>query len=72
MQKVSLTSIVWKEGDYFVAQCLNIDVSSFGNTRKEALKNLNEAIELYFDGTNNLKVQKILRPKIVTDTRTYA
>lgn len=72
MQKVSLTSIVWKEGDYFVAQCLNIDISSFGNTRKEALKNLNEAIELYFDGTNNLKVQKILRPQIVTDTRTYA
>ena len=46
MQK-DLKNVVWKEGKYFVAQCLNVDVSSFGKTKKEALANLNEALELF-------------------------
>jgi len=33
-----------------VAQCLNVDVSSFGSTRDEAVANLKEAVELYFEG----------------------
>ena len=47
--KKDLKNVVWKEGKYFVAQCLNVDVSSFGKTKKESLANLNEALELYFD-----------------------
>ncbi len=41
--------IVYKEGEYYVSQCLNVDVSSFGNTIQEAIDNLNEALVLYFD-----------------------
>ena len=41
--------VVWKEGKHHVAQCLNIDVSSFGKTKKEALANIHEALELYFE-----------------------
>jgi len=48
MKTIQINNAVWKEGDYFVAQCLNIDVSSFGNTKEEALFNLQEALELYF------------------------
>jgi len=48
MESIYLNNIIWKEGAYFVAQCLNIDVSSFGNTKDEALANLKEALELYF------------------------
>ena len=29
-----LKNVVWKEGKYYVAQCLNVDVSSFGKTKK--------------------------------------
>jgi len=47
MKKINLQNIVWKEGKYFVSQCLNVDISSFGKTKKEALKNLSEAIDLY-------------------------
>ena len=47
--KTEFKNIVWKEGDDYVAQCLNIDVSSFGKSKEEALKNLNEAIELYME-----------------------
>lgn len=42
-------NIVWKEGEYYVAQCLNIEVSSFGKSKEGALKNLYEAIELYME-----------------------
>ncbi len=49
MKKLSLKSLVWKEGKYYVSQALNFDVSSFGKTRREALKNLIEALELFTD-----------------------
>lgn len=49
MNRTDHNTKVWKEGKYYVAQCLNVDVSSFGKTRKEALNNLNEALSLHFD-----------------------
>ncbi len=42
--------VVWKEGKYYVSQCLNANVSSFGDTIDEAINNLKEAVELYFEG----------------------
>lgn len=44
-----ISYVAWKEGKYFVAQCLNIDVSSFGKTMEEASKNIKEAVELYLE-----------------------
>ena len=44
---------LWKEDKYYVAQCLNIDVSSFGETVDEALANLTEAVELYFEDNDH-------------------
>lgn len=38
---------VYREDEFFVAQCLNVDVSSFGHTKEEAVSNLKEAVELY-------------------------
>jgi hypothetical protein len=40
---------VVKEPPHYVAQCLNVDVSSFGDTVEEAIRNLKEAVELYFE-----------------------
>jgi predicted RNase H-like HicB family nuclease len=40
---------VWREGDWYVAQCLELDVASQGETETEALTNLKEALELYFE-----------------------
>ena len=37
--------IVYQEGKYFVSQCLNVDVSSFGETIDEAIRNLKEAVD---------------------------
>jgi predicted RNase H-like HicB family nuclease len=41
--------IVYKESKYFVSQCLNVDVSSFGESIDEAVHNLREALELYYE-----------------------
>ena len=41
--------VIWQEGKYFVSQCLNVNVSSFGETIDEATTNLKEAVELYFE-----------------------
>lgn len=48
-QAVTYQSVVYQEGRYFVAQCLNVDVSSFGDTKQDALANLQEALELYLE-----------------------
>ena len=42
-------NIVWKENEHYVAQSLIVDVSSFGVSKSEALSNLREALELYFE-----------------------
>ncbi len=72
MKKIQFKNIVWKEGKYYVAQCLNVEVSSFGKTRKEAMKNLNEALELYFDDVNGIDFIKVERPELITSSLRYA
>jgi len=49
MAQTTYQSVVYKEGKYYVAQCLNVDVSSFGESEKEALANLQEALVLYLE-----------------------
>lgn len=50
----SITYCVDLEDEFMVAQCLNVDVSSFGATREEAIANLEEAVELYFEEPGDL------------------
>ncbi len=45
----SIKYCVYKEPPYYVAQCLNVEVSSFGDSAEEAIRNLQEAVELYFE-----------------------
>ncbi len=64
MLKIALKNVVWKEGKYFVSQCLNVDVASFGKTKKTALANLDEALELYFE---EAKVLSMSSPTPIRD-----
>jgi predicted RNase H-like HicB family nuclease len=50
---------VYKEPPYYVAQCLNADVSSFGETVEEAIANLKEAVKLYFEDAPAAEYQQI-------------
>jgi hypothetical protein len=42
------TAAVSREGRWYVAQCLEIDIASQGRTEKTALKNLADALKLHF------------------------
>lgn len=72
MQKQNFIAITWREGKFYVAQCLNVDISSFGKTKKEALKNLEEALELYFEDVPVSKAEKIERSSVSVDSLAYA
>lgn len=45
--KETFTAVVWKEGDWYVAQCREFEVASQGETKEEALENLSDAIEVH-------------------------
>lgn len=49
MKNREIDYVIWKEDKYFVSRCLNVEVSSFGETIEEAINNLKEAVELYFE-----------------------
>ncbi|HXF41861.1 MAG TPA: type II toxin-antitoxin system HicB family antitoxin [Blastocatellia bacterium] len=46
--KQSFTASVWQEGEWYIAQCIQLDVASQGATEDEALDNLRDALELHF------------------------
>ena len=47
--KRPFAATVWREGNWYVSQCLEIDIASQGATEEEALENLREALELHFE-----------------------
>ncbi len=71
MQFLRLQSAVWKEGKHYVAQCLNVDVSSFGRTKRSALKNLDEALGLYFEDSKP-QVARVEKAEIVRRSLAHA
>ena len=54
------TVSLWQEGVWFVAQCLEVDVASQGRSEEDALANLREALELYFEPPRPV-VQPVIR-----------
>ncbi|MCL5063490.1 MAG: type II toxin-antitoxin system HicB family antitoxin [Firmicutes bacterium] len=61
---VRLTAAITHEGDWYVARCLEVEVASQGSSLDEAIDNLREALELYFDDIpmQDLPVTPILAP----------
>ena len=47
-----LTAAISKEGDWFVAQCLEVDVASQGRSVEDARANLAEALALFFEDSD--------------------
>ena len=53
-----LTAAVVRDGDWYVARCLEVEVTSQGETVEAALANLTEALELYFEDTPLVETQQ--------------
>jgi predicted RNase H-like HicB family nuclease len=49
------TTVIAKEGKWFVAYCLELGVVSQEKTIEEARKNLREAVELYLEDQPKIK-----------------
>ncbi|MGA8017220.1 MAG: type II toxin-antitoxin system HicB family antitoxin [Candidatus Dormiibacterota bacterium] len=47
---MKVTAVVTREGDLYVARGVEVDVASQGEDAEAALRNLQEAIELYYEG----------------------
>ena len=47
--KKTFTATVWREGDWYIAQCREIELASQGSSKEEALDSLAEAIEAHFE-----------------------
>lgn len=57
--KQPFSATVWREGDWYVSQCLQVDVASQGETEEEALANLKEAVELHFEPPQATRPPKV-------------
>ncbi|HTB48990.1 MAG TPA: type II toxin-antitoxin system HicB family antitoxin [Verrucomicrobiae bacterium] len=66
MKTTVLKLVIYKEGKHYVAQCLDVDVSSFGKSEAEAVKHLQEALELYFEDADVTTIETAESPKLRT------
>jgi predicted RNase H-like HicB family nuclease len=57
-------AVIYREGAHWVAQALNVDVSSFGDTPQEARAALTEALELYFEENGEVEVHEAAEPRL--------
>ena len=64
MTQRTLTAILEREGDGFVAMCPEVDVASQGNTVEEATNNLREAVELFFESAGPEEIKKRLKGEV--------
>jgi predicted RNase H-like HicB family nuclease len=57
--KRPFAATVWREGNWYVSQCLELDLASQGETEEVALANLKEAIELHFEPPQATRPPKV-------------
>jgi predicted RNase H-like HicB family nuclease len=60
----SLTAIIEREDDAWVALCPELDIASQGDTVEQARSNLREAIELFFECADPAEVSARLRSDV--------
>jgi predicted RNase H-like HicB family nuclease len=72
MVERELTVVVYHEEDGFVAQCLDVNVASDGDTEQEALANVREALELYFEDDEPVRATPVDRARVAKLRLQYA
>jgi predicted RNase H-like HicB family nuclease len=56
--------VIYREDDQWVAQALNVDVSSFGASPDDARAAITEALELYFEDAEDTNVPEVAETRI--------
>ena len=60
---------IWREDDWYVSECKDLEIASQGRTMKEAQDNLQEAIQLFLEAASFTEVMSYLS-RIDSDTPT--
>ena len=60
MTNLRLTASVWAEEGGWVARCVELNVTSQGETETDALRNLREAVELFMECADPAEVSERL------------
>lgn len=64
MTQRTLTAIIERESDGYVALCPEVDVASQGDTVEEATNNLREAVELFFESASPEEIKQRLKGEV--------
>ena len=59
-----LTALIEREDDGYVALCPELDIASQGDTIEESKRNLQEAVQLFFEEASTSEVKDRLRPEV--------
>ena len=51
---------IWREGKWYVSRCEELEIASHGETVEEARRNLEEALELFFEVASYTEVMEYL------------
>jgi predicted RNase H-like HicB family nuclease len=62
--KQTLTAIIEREGNGYVALCPELDIASQGDSIEQARNNLREALELFFEGASPEEVKQRLHGEV--------
>jgi predicted RNase H-like HicB family nuclease len=62
--KRQLTAIIEREGNGYVSLCPELDIASQGETIEAARKNLQEALELFFEAASKEEIKDRLREEV--------
>ena len=68
MKMQTFTASISQEDEWFVAQCLEVDVASQGKSEDEAIQNLAEALELYFEPPRPTVMPKLRKFEVNINT----
>lgn len=62
------TTVINKEGKWYVARCIELGVVTQGRTIKEVQENIKEAVSLYLEDYPKTDIKKLLpsKPPLVT------
>ena len=60
----TLTAIVNRENDGYVALCPELDIASQGDSVEQARDNLREALELFYETADRSEISKRLRGEV--------
>ena len=58
MKHIQLTAIIEREGDGYVGLCPEVDTASQGDSIESARKNLQEAVELFFETADRSEIAR--------------